>query len=64
MAFKFSPYQLEGLLVVEGSCFPDERGVFMETFRENELKKAGIPPWSRIISLAPIREFFGVCITR
>ncbi|OGR86286.1 MAG: dTDP-4-dehydrorhamnose 3,5-epimerase [Elusimicrobia bacterium RIFCSPHIGHO2_02_FULL_57_9] len=44
MGFTFKPYQLEGLLVVEGSFFPDERGVFMESFRENELRKAGIPP--------------------
>lgn len=34
MAFTLTPYQLPGLLVVEGKSFPDERGFFMESFRE------------------------------
>ena len=29
---------------MEGRVFPDERGCFLETFRDNELKQAGIPP--------------------
>jgi dTDP-4-dehydrorhamnose 3,5-epimerase len=34
----------EGLLLVEGTAFPDERGVFMESFRADEWAKAGMPP--------------------
>jgi len=45
MAFTFSPYGgLDGLLLVEGKSFPDERGFFMESFRADEWTKAGLPP--------------------
>lgn len=44
MSFTFTPYRIPGLLVVEGKSFPDERGFFMESFREAELRTAGIPP--------------------
>ncbi len=45
MAFNFTPYGgLEGLLLVEGSFFPDERGFFFESFRADEWAKAGLPP--------------------
>ncbi len=44
MPFTFTPFQLPGLLLVEGKTFPDERGYFLEAFRANELQAAGIPP--------------------
>jgi dTDP-4-dehydrorhamnose 3,5-epimerase len=45
MPFTFTPYGgLEGLLLVEGRSFPDERGFFMESFRADEWAKAGLPP--------------------
>ncbi|MFI5345804.1 MAG: dTDP-4-dehydrorhamnose 3,5-epimerase [Elusimicrobiota bacterium] len=45
MPFTFTPYGgLEGLLLVEGKSFPDERGFFMESFRADEWAKAGLPP--------------------
>lgn len=44
MKFSFTPYKIPGLLVVEGNSFPDERGFFMESFREEDLKEAGIGP--------------------
>lgn len=34
---------MPGLLIVEGSSFPDERGFFMESFREEDLKGSPIP---------------------
>jgi dTDP-4-dehydrorhamnose 3,5-epimerase len=45
MALTFTPVGgLEGLLLVDGPAFPDERGVFMESFRADEWAKAGLPP--------------------
>lgn len=44
MALTFKPYGgLDGLLVVEGPFFPDERGFFFEAFRADEWAKAGLP---------------------
>lgn len=44
MPFTFKPYGgLDGLLLVEGSFFPDERGFFFEAFRADEWAKAGLP---------------------
>ncbi len=34
MSAQLSPYQIPGLLLVEGKIFPDERGSFMESWRE------------------------------
>jgi dTDP-4-dehydrorhamnose 3,5-epimerase len=45
MVFKFSPFELPGLLLVEGPRFPDERGFFLESFRESDLAEAGLPPF-------------------
>jgi dTDP-4-dehydrorhamnose 3,5-epimerase len=46
MALTFSPYGgLAGLLIVEGPAFPDDRGVFMESFRADEWAEAGLPPF-------------------
>ncbi|MDD5301715.1 MAG: dTDP-4-dehydrorhamnose 3,5-epimerase [Elusimicrobia bacterium] len=45
MPFTFTPYGgLEGLLLVEGKSFSDERGFFMESFRADDWAKAGLPP--------------------
>lgn len=45
MGLAFTPYGgLEGLLVVEGPFFPDERGFFFEAFRADEWEKRGLPP--------------------
>ena len=45
MAFTFTPYgNIDGLLLVEGPFFPDERGFFFESFRADEWAKAGLPP--------------------
>lgn len=43
MAHTFTPYKIPGLLIVEGKAFPDERGYFMESYREDDIKGAGIP---------------------
>ncbi len=44
MPFQASPYRLEGLLLIEGRSFPDERGFFMESAREDQLRALGLPP--------------------
>lgn len=45
MALSLTPAGgLKGLLLVEGPAYPDERGVFMESFRSDEWAKAGMPP--------------------
>lgn len=45
MPFTVTPYGgLEGLLLIEGKSFPDERGFFMESFRADDWAKAGLPP--------------------
>lgn len=45
MKLTFKPYGgLEGLLLIEGPFFPDERGFFFEAFRADEWAKAGLPP--------------------
>ena len=44
MPFAAKPYQLPGLLLIEGRSFPDERGFFMESSRDDELRGLGLPP--------------------
>ena len=45
MPFTLKPFGgLQGLLQVEGRSFPDERGFFMESWREDDWRKAGLPP--------------------
>ncbi|MBI5241688.1 MAG: dTDP-4-dehydrorhamnose 3,5-epimerase [Elusimicrobia bacterium] len=44
MPFQASPYKLPGLLLVEGRSFPDERGFFMESARDDQLRTLGLPP--------------------
>ncbi len=45
MAFTFKPYGgIDGLLLVEGPCYPDDRGFFFESFRADDWAQAGLPP--------------------
>lgn len=45
MAITLSPYGgIDGLLLIEGNSFIDERGFFMESFRADDWAKAGLPP--------------------
>lgn len=36
MSAHLSPYRIPGLVLIEGKIFPDERGSFMESFREED----------------------------
>jgi dTDP-4-dehydrorhamnose 3,5-epimerase len=42
MAFLFTPTSIEGLVLVEPQLFADERGFFMECYKESEFLAAGI----------------------
>jgi dTDP-4-dehydrorhamnose 3,5-epimerase len=42
VSFSFTPTPLRGLLVIEPKLFDDERGFFMETYKESEFFAAGI----------------------
>ncbi len=45
MRLAFTPYGgMDGLLLVEGPFFPDERGFFFEAFRADDWAQAGLPP--------------------
>jgi dTDP-4-dehydrorhamnose 3,5-epimerase len=44
MPFTTTPYRLDGLLLIEGRSFPDERGFFMESSRDDQLRALGLPP--------------------
>jgi dTDP-4-dehydrorhamnose 3,5-epimerase len=44
MPFTASPCRLDGLLLIEGRSFPDERGFFMESSRDDQLRGLGLPP--------------------
>lgn len=43
MGYTVTPLDLPGLLLIEGKSFPDARGYFLESYRENELRAAGLP---------------------
>jgi dTDP-4-dehydrorhamnose 3,5-epimerase len=43
MPFKFINLEISGLLLVEPRLFPDERGFFLESYKESEFKRGGIP---------------------
>lgn len=43
MGYEFRELELPGLLLVEGKSFPDPRGYFMESFREDEFDARGLP---------------------
>jgi dTDP-4-dehydrorhamnose 3,5-epimerase len=45
MAITLTPVGgLDGLLLVESPSYPDDRGVFMESYRADDWAKAGLPP--------------------
>jgi dTDP-4-dehydrorhamnose 3,5-epimerase len=44
VSLTFAPYELPGLLLVEGKSFPDERGFFMESWRAKDMDGQPIPP--------------------
>ena len=39
--FIFNKTEIEGVFIIEPKVFGDERGYFMETYHEEEFKKAG-----------------------
>ena len=39
---KVTPCPIEGLYVIEPSVFGDERGYFMETYNQNDMREAGL----------------------
>ena len=43
MPFNFIPLAIPDLILVEPAIFPDKRGVFMETYKASDFKKAGLP---------------------
>ena len=40
--FNFIPCEIEGLYVIEPTCFNDSRGYFMETYNYQDFKEAGL----------------------
>lgn len=43
MPFTFIPGPIEGLIIIEPCLFHDQRGFFMETYKESDFSAAGIP---------------------
>ena len=37
-----TPFDIEGLYVIEPTVFKDERGYFVETYNQNDMKEAGL----------------------
>ncbi|HYB24969.1 MAG TPA: dTDP-4-dehydrorhamnose 3,5-epimerase [Solirubrobacteraceae bacterium] len=46
---RFLPAQLNGLVVIEPSTFPDERGFFCETYRREWHAQAGMPAQEQFV---------------
>lgn len=42
MPFTFTKAPIEGLVIIEPKAFPDERGFFMENYKQSDFEKAGI----------------------
>ena len=42
MPFQFTPQVIPEVILVEARAFPDERGFFMETFKQSEFARGGI----------------------
>ena len=40
--FTFNKTKIEGVFIIEPQVFGDERGFFMETYKESDFKKAGL----------------------
>lgn len=38
-----TPFELPGLVLIEGRVFADDRGFFLEGYRESEMLEAGLP---------------------
>ena len=43
MPFRFKALAIPDLVLVEPTIFPDDRGVFLETFKTTDFKQAGLP---------------------
>jgi dTDP-4-dehydrorhamnose 3,5-epimerase len=43
MPFSFTILEISGLVLVEPRLFPDDRGFFLESYKESEFAMAGIP---------------------
>ncbi len=43
MPFTFTSLEINGLVLVEPRVFPDDRGFFLESYKESEFARAGIP---------------------
>ena len=43
MPFRFKSLTIPDLVLIEPTVFPDDRGVFMETFKATDFKQAGLP---------------------
>jgi dTDP-4-dehydrorhamnose 3,5-epimerase len=43
MPFAFTNLEINGLVLVEPRVFPDDRGFFLESYKESEFTRAGIP---------------------
>ncbi len=43
MPFTFEPGRLPGLVIIRPRVFPDGRGYFLESYRESDFARAGIP---------------------
>ncbi len=43
MPFIFSNLEISGLALVEPRVFPDDRGFFLESYKESDFARAGIP---------------------
>ena len=39
---KVTPCPIKGLYIIEPAVFGDERGYFMETYNQNDMKEAGL----------------------
>ena len=42
MPFTFTKTPIEGLVIIEPRAFPDERGFFMESYKQSDFEKVGI----------------------
>jgi dTDP-4-dehydrorhamnose 3,5-epimerase len=43
MPFKFTKLEISGLVLIEPRLFPDERGFFLESYKESEFIQGGVP---------------------
>ncbi|HOT45134.1 MAG TPA: dTDP-4-dehydrorhamnose 3,5-epimerase [Spirochaetota bacterium] len=43
MPFTFTNLEINGLVMVEPRVFPDDRGFFLESYKESDFARAGIP---------------------